>query len=123
MLQFYRSFSRSASKPTKKTHKVHSKEQSAALAAVVLPNLNPTGFHDKFVEETFAKYREINFEKKQDEIERMYMKMKEACLELEKTDPILFKKAIIKRRGEYFPIERRIPTDTPPRNGWPYKFE
>lgn len=70
------------------------------------------------IEDAFQRHNRRLYEQKRDELERMHAKMKEACLELEKTDPILFKKAMIKPAGLYFPIERRLPVDTPPVIGW-----
>jgi hypothetical protein len=52
-------------------------------------------------------------------LERMHGKMKEACVALEQADPVLFQKAMVKTVGDYFPVERRLPVDTPPARGWP----
>lgn len=70
------------------------------------------------IEKAAENWNRMRYEAKRTELDRMYAKMKEACLELEKTDPSLFKKAMIKEMGQYFPIERRIPVDTPPVIGW-----
>jgi GAF domain-containing protein len=71
------------------------------------------------IEDAFQRHTRRLYEAKRDELERMHAKMKEACLELEATDPNLFKKAMIKMpAGVYFPIERRLPVDTPPVVGW-----
>lgn len=44
--------------------------------------------------------------------------MREACEELSRVDPRLYRIATSKKAVGYFPIEMRIPTDTPPRDGW-----
>jgi large subunit ribosomal protein L40 len=52
------------------------------------------------------------------ELERQYNKIRDACEELKRTDERLFRNAIGKKEIATFPIELRIPTDTPPRKGW-----
>jgi large subunit ribosomal protein L40 len=52
------------------------------------------------------------------ELERQYNKIRDACEELKRTDERLFRNAVSKKEVGTFPIELRIPTDTPPRNGW-----
>ncbi|KTW30798.1 hypothetical protein T552_00510 [Pneumocystis carinii B80] len=56
------------------------------------------------------------------QLEKQYNKMKRACAELEKTDKRLFDGAMKKKR-EYFPIEMRIPTETPPLEAWKYNWK
>lgn len=52
------------------------------------------------------------------ELERQYNKIRDACTELQNTDLRLFRIAISKKGVGVPPIEIRIPTDTPPKNGW-----
>ncbi|KAK9467733.1 mitochondrial ribosomal protein L28-domain-containing protein [Lipomyces arxii] len=52
------------------------------------------------------------------ELEQQYQKMKLACDELEKASPYLFKSALVKESPVRFPLEYKIPTDTPPRRIW-----
>ncbi|KAF8535560.1 mitochondrial ribosomal protein L28-domain-containing protein [Trichophaea hybrida] len=52
------------------------------------------------------------------ELERQYNKIRDACEELAKADERLYRVALGKKEVGTFPIEMRIPTDTPPRNGW-----
>lgn len=72
----------------------------------------------RLVDTAWQRYSEQKFLRKRDEIERMHRKMAEACLELEKSDPFLFKCAMVRTLGDYMPIERRLPVDTPPLRGW-----
>lgn len=57
-------------------------------------------------------------ERRETELERQYNKMKDACSDLEKHDPRLFKAAMLKDKTATFPIEMRSMTDTPPKRGW-----
>lgn len=52
------------------------------------------------------------------ELERQWNSMWEACEELARVDQRLYRIATSKKETGYFPIELRIPTDTPPREGW-----
>jgi len=52
------------------------------------------------------------------ELERQYNKVHEACEELRKCDEKLYRIAIDRKGIGYFPIELRIPTDTPPKGGF-----
>ncbi|KAF8468965.1 mitochondrial ribosomal protein L28-domain-containing protein [Kalaharituber pfeilii] len=54
------------------------------------------------------------------ELERQYNKIRDACEELARTDQRLFRIATAKKGVGYFPVEMRIPTDTPSREGWNY---
>ncbi|KAI5788437.1 mitochondrial ribosomal protein L28-domain-containing protein [Geopyxis carbonaria] len=55
---------------------------------------------------------------REEELERVYNKIREACEELGKTDARLYRIALAKKDVGTFPIELRIPTDTPSRTGW-----
>jgi large subunit ribosomal protein L40 len=57
------------------------------------------------------------------ELEKQYNKIRDACAELEKTDSRLFRIAISKKGVGVPPIEMRIPTDTPPKNGWNHAWK
>lgn len=50
-------------------------------------------------------------------MELQYNKIQEACEELKKLDPALFEAANA-REAKRFPVELRVPTDTPPRVAW-----
>ncbi|KAF3937995.1 hypothetical protein ABW19_dt0207070 [Dactylella cylindrospora] len=52
------------------------------------------------------------------ELERQYNKIHEACEELKKCDERLFRVATDRKGTGTFPMEMRIPTDTPPRGGF-----
>jgi len=52
------------------------------------------------------------------ELERQYNKIRDACEELARTDGRLYRVAVAKKEVGTFPIELRIPTDTPPEKGW-----
>ena len=56
------------------------------------------------------------------ELERQYNKIRDACEELGQTDERLYRIAVSKKGAGMYPIELRIPTDTPPRSGWNYKW-
>jgi len=51
-----------------------------------------------------------------------YEKIKEACDELQKLDPALFQAANA-RPAARFPIELRVPTETPPKTAWEFDWE
>ena len=72
----------------------------------------------RVIENTWTQYQEHRFLQKRDELERMHAKMREACIALEHNDVRLFKLAMQKPMGEYFPIERRVFVDAPSLNGW-----
>ena len=72
----------------------------------------------RFVEKTMEQLRLERYNQKKAELERMYAAMKRANLELEQSDPELFKKAQVRVHGEYFPLERRQLCDTPPVIRW-----
>jgi hypothetical protein len=72
----------------------------------------------RFVESTWTRYTRHRYAMKKDELDRMHASMKQACLALELADPILFRKAMEKTVGAYFPLERRVLVDTPPTDGW-----
>jgi len=77
--------------------------------------MNATSEKQKaFIEETQTLYKERIQQTNKDEIERMYACMRKACLALEETDALLFRKAMIQPLNSYFPIDRRIPVDTLP---------
>ncbi|KAF8245284.1 hypothetical protein K440DRAFT_634806 [Wilcoxina mikolae CBS 423.85] len=57
------------------------------------------------------------------ELERQYNKIRDACEELAKTDERLYRVALGKKEVGTFPIELRIPTDTPPRKGWNHEWK
>ncbi|KAK6538773.1 hypothetical protein TWF694_010342 [Orbilia ellipsospora] len=52
------------------------------------------------------------------ELERQYNKIHDACEELKRCDERLYRIAIDKKGVGTFPMEMRIPTDTPPRGGF-----
>ncbi|KAF3927767.1 hypothetical protein ABW21_db0209497 [Orbilia brochopaga] len=52
------------------------------------------------------------------ELERQYNKIHEACEELKRVDERLFRIATDRKGVGTFPIDMRIPTDTPPRGGF-----
>lgn len=51
-------------------------------------------------------------------LEAQYEKIKEACTELEVLDKELFAAANTKANDARFPLELRVPTDTPPKVIW-----
>lgn len=53
-----------------------------------------------------------------EKLRAQHANMVEACTELEKLDYDLFKSATEREKGKRFPIELRVPTDTPPRTQW-----
>lgn len=77
----------------------------------------------RLIENIWALYQERRFLEKRDELERMQRNMRDACLELERLDTRIFKMAMVKPAGEYFPIDRRIFVDTPAANGWNHSNE
>lgn len=54
------------------------------------------------------------------ELERQYNKIREACEELARTDGRLYRVSLSKKDIGTFPIDIRIPTDTPGARGWNY---
>lgn len=56
------------------------------------------------------------------ELEKQYNSIAEAVEELGRTDERLQRIALSKKDQEAFPIEMRIPTDTPPIRGWNSKW-
>jgi len=60
---------------------------------------------------------------REQELERQYNKIRDACEELAKTDERLYRIAIAKKGVQTFPIEMRIPTDTPTRTGWNHSWK
>ncbi|QSL64221.1 hypothetical protein MERGE_000376 [Pneumocystis wakefieldiae] len=66
-------------------------------------------------------HKRIKREELDKQLEKQYNKMKRACTELERTDKRLFKAAMKKKRY-YFPVEMRIPTETPPLEIWKYNW-
>ncbi|CCX32208.1 Similar to 54S ribosomal protein L28, mitochondrial; acc. no. P36527 [Pyronema omphalodes CBS 100304] len=63
-------------------------------------------------------FRKQQREAREKELERQYNKMRDAVEALKTVDERLYRIAISKKEVGTFPIELRIPTDTPPRNGW-----
>lgn len=61
-------------------------------------------------------------EQRQVELEKQYNKMREACNELEKADKRLFQAAMTKPKTLRYPVEMRVPTDTPPAKSWSESF-
>ena len=59
----------------------------------------------------------------QAELQRQWDQMRRACDELAKTDQRLFRIATAKKDVSPFPLEMRIPTDTPPRDGWNHAWK
>lgn len=57
------------------------------------------------------------------ELESQYNKIRDACEELATLDGRLYQVAIGKKDVGTFPIEMRIPTDTPPRKGWNHAWK
>lgn len=55
---------------------------------------------------------------RENELETQYNKIRDACEELAVTDGRLYRVALGKKEVGTFPIELRIPTDTPSRKGW-----
>lgn len=72
----------------------------------------------EFAELTWQKHQQELYINKKEELDRMYVKMREACIELEKTDADLFRQAMVRELGQYMPIQRRVMTDTLPEGGW-----
>jgi len=52
------------------------------------------------------------------ELQRQWQKMQLACEALKGIDERLFRIATSRKEVGEFPLELRLPTDTPPRNGW-----
>ncbi|KAK9456969.1 mitochondrial ribosomal protein L28-domain-containing protein [Dipodascopsis uninucleata] len=57
-------------------------------------------------------------EKRHQELETMYRKMVQACDELERTSPELYNSAMKRQASLRFPLEYRIPTQSPPTKIW-----
>ena len=97
--------------------------ESAALQEAVFPpqpapNVPIPADEMNFVQDTWKLHTARRFNAKRVELSRMENKMQHACLTLEKLSPELFLKATKKTHGDYFPIERRAPLDTPPTRIW-----
>ncbi|OLL22481.1 54S ribosomal protein L28, mitochondrial [Neolecta irregularis DAH-3] len=66
--------------------------------------------------------RERNDRERRDaELDRQYTKIVDACTELEKADKKLFRASMMKPTNRLFPMEMRIPTDTP--GSWKYDWK
>ncbi|KAI3634614.1 hypothetical protein MIR68_006995 [Amoeboaphelidium protococcarum] len=73
-------------------------------------------------EKVFKEYQRVIYEQKSYQIQKQHEMMKAACLELERCAPELFKRAMIKEKGQYIPMQRRILTDTPADKVWDYDY-
>ncbi|KAI3654827.1 hypothetical protein MP228_000207 [Amoeboaphelidium protococcarum] len=73
-------------------------------------------------EKVFKEYQRVIYEQKSQQIQKQHEMMKAACLELERCAPELFKRAMIKEKGQYMPLQRRILTDTPADKVWDYDY-
>ncbi|KAF0519680.1 Mitochondrial ribosomal protein subunit L28 [Gigaspora margarita] len=62
-------------------------------------------------------------EERENELAAKYRKLNEANLELEKLGPRLFNSAQIGNKIMMFPRQMKIPTETPPLNGWNYDYK
>nr|CAG8505022.1 10976_t:CDS:2 [Entrophospora candida] len=61
-------------------------------------------------------------EQKELELARKYQMLNEANIELEKVDERLFKEAQLNNSKILFPGKMKIPTETPPLDGWNYNY-
>ncbi|CAJ0644293.1 12203_t:CDS:2 [Entrophospora sp. SA101] len=61
-------------------------------------------------------------EQKELELARKYRMLNEANIELEKVDERLFKEAQLNNSKILFPGKMKIPTETPPLDGWNYNY-
>ena len=72
------------------------------LKSIVMPTF-PTAPRpsesDAFIETTFERDRQARFLQKKEELERMYKAMADACIELERVSPSLFKRKRERRKN------------------------
>lgn len=86
----------------------------AAVENIVTCNTNertPLSMQD--VEKIKLEFHKKRYIAKLEELENMRISMEKAALALEKADPVLFAKAVVKKNEAFFPLERRYPTDYP----------
>ncbi|ORZ13964.1 mitochondrial ribosomal protein L28-domain-containing protein [Absidia repens] len=62
-------------------------------------------------------------ERKQRTLEKQFQSMHQAMNELEKTSDRLFKGAMVKSRHITYPIQAKLPTETPSAQGWDYAYK
>ncbi|BFZ60037.1 hypothetical protein YB2330_001059 [Saitoella coloradoensis] len=61
-------------------------------------------------------------EKQDKALMSQYNKMREACEQLKQGHPTLYAKAMPKERAKRYPVELRIPTETPGEKPWDYTW-
>ncbi|KAG9289147.1 hypothetical protein G9A89_022456 [Geosiphon pyriformis] len=75
------------------------------------------------IERAWKLYTRYRRERRYNEMAKKFESMCEANLELEITDPNLFKQAqLINRKEALFPKKMKVPTETPPLTGWNYDY-
>ncbi|KAI8988591.1 mitochondrial ribosomal protein L28-domain-containing protein [Mycotypha africana] len=62
-------------------------------------------------------------EQRERTLERQFRTMNAAMTELEKTSNRLYKGAIVRSRHITYPRQAKIPTETPPTQGWDYSYK
>ncbi|KAF3917805.1 hypothetical protein ABW20_dc0104463 [Dactylellina cionopaga] len=70
------------------------------------------------IQQAWLLFKHKQKEQRELELERQYNKIHEACEELKRCDERLFRIATDRKGVGTFPVEMRIPTDTPPRGGF-----
>lgn len=109
---------------TKQKKQSSGKETGTDLHSIVFPpkaEMDLTKDQVKnleFLKIAWEKYQFERYHRKSTELTKMRAKMTDALEQLEKLDPRLYRMAMIKDYGKYFPIERRFMTDNLPSNGW-----
>ncbi|CAG8710474.1 8722_t:CDS:1, partial [Scutellospora calospora] len=62
-------------------------------------------------------------EERENELAAKYRMLNEANIELEKLGPRLFNSAQMGNKTIMFPRQLKVPTETPPLNGWNYNYK
>ncbi|RUS21515.1 mitochondrial ribosomal protein L28-domain-containing protein [Endogone sp. FLAS-F59071] len=75
------------------------------------------------IERAWKLVKMIEREARDAELERKFRAMREAMLELERTNERLFRGALVRNRHITFPRQMKIPTETPPTAGWDYSYK
>ncbi|RUS32973.1 mitochondrial ribosomal protein L28-domain-containing protein [Jimgerdemannia flammicorona] len=75
------------------------------------------------IERAWKLVKMLEREARDADLERKFRKMREAMVELERTNPKLFRGAMLGNRHVTFPRQMKIPTETPATEGWNYSYK
>lgn len=118
-----------AAAPSSAEHNIDARTELIKKVLFELPSREPLEVSEEdqerheTIERAWKLVKMLERETRDAELERKFRAIREAMLELERTNDKLFRGALVRNRHITFPRQMKIPTETPPTAGWDYNYK